>query len=56
MPFADVLAYRMGASGIDTVSHFAPPHVSIAEETAWVEAQEIADVNGVARLPARLSC
>jgi sugar-phosphatase len=54
VPFADVLAYLHGRRGIDTVSHFAPPHVSIAEETAWVEAQEIADVNGVAPIAGAL--
>ncbi|RCW87090.1 HAD-IA family hydrolase [Paracoccus lutimaris] len=47
VPYADVLAYMHGRRAIDTVRHFAPPHVSVEDEAAWVEAQEIADVDGV---------
>ncbi|MBT0782367.1 HAD-IA family hydrolase [Paracoccus sp. pheM1] len=46
-PVAEVLAYLHGRRAVDTVRHFAPPHLRIAEEVAWVEAREIEDVDGV---------
>lgn len=46
-PVAEVMAYLHGRRAIDTVRHFAPPHVRVEEELAWVEDREFEDVGGV---------
>lgn len=63
IPAAGVLAHLHGRRAVDTLRHFAPPHVDLDTEAAWLEAAEIADADGVeairgaaellARLPAR---
>ncbi|MFT4012817.1 MAG: HAD-IA family hydrolase [Paracoccus sp. (in: a-proteobacteria)] len=51
VPVDEVLAHLHGRRAVDTVHHFAPPGVLIDEEVAWVEAREIADVEGVIAIP-----
>ncbi|MEQ9330222.1 HAD-IA family hydrolase [Thalassobaculum sp.] len=46
-----VLAACHGRRTSETVAEFAPPGVSIAEETARIDAEELADFDGIVEVP-----
>lgn len=43
-----VLAWLHGRTALDTISRFAPPGCDIATEVAWLDARELADLEGIA--------
>lgn len=48
---AAVLAWLHGRTAADTIAHFLPPGRDLAEEVAWLDARECADLDGIAAIP-----
>lgn len=50
-PVDAVLHYLHGRTARDTISRFARPGTDIAAEVAWLDAVELADLDGIAAIP-----
>lgn len=50
-PVDDILHYLHGRTAVDTIARFAPDGADIAAEVAWLDARELADMDGVVAIP-----